>query len=273
MAEIVRKIGSITKYETKRYGANTDMIDLNRATDPASTGDSSERAPGGLRAGGSLAPNAPPTNPAPAPASAPAPAMTLDGGTPAHLSATLSVRVPPEFLTLVPAGGAGQAPPAAVADQRRTDRPAPQIPPAQAGGGTDAFGGLARSRPGMDRAGADVRGAIVRLDTVDDEPTGYARRLQRAQAEAAAAHSLPQSLSKTAVPSATSAPSPPLPPPATTVVSSPPQPPPPPPSLPGRPTPRALGFEEVLGSNLEEEQHTNPGVRISDLRRPGRDES
>jgi PAS domain S-box-containing protein len=32
MAEIVRKIGSITKYETKRYGLNTDMIDLNAAT-------------------------------------------------------------------------------------------------------------------------------------------------------------------------------------------------------------------------------------------------
>ena len=32
MAEIVRKIGRITKYETKRYGLNTDMIDLNRAS-------------------------------------------------------------------------------------------------------------------------------------------------------------------------------------------------------------------------------------------------
>jgi PAS domain S-box-containing protein len=31
MAEIVRKIGRITKYETKRYGLNTDMIDLKRA--------------------------------------------------------------------------------------------------------------------------------------------------------------------------------------------------------------------------------------------------
>jgi PAS domain S-box-containing protein len=32
MAEIVRKIGRITKYETTRYGLNTDMIDLNRAS-------------------------------------------------------------------------------------------------------------------------------------------------------------------------------------------------------------------------------------------------
>lgn len=33
MAEIVRKIGRITKYETTRYGLNTDMIDLDRATE------------------------------------------------------------------------------------------------------------------------------------------------------------------------------------------------------------------------------------------------
>jgi PAS domain S-box-containing protein len=35
MAEIVRKIGRITKYETKRYGGKTDMIDLQRATEGA----------------------------------------------------------------------------------------------------------------------------------------------------------------------------------------------------------------------------------------------
>jgi PAS domain S-box-containing protein len=33
MAEIVRKIGRITKYETKRYGGRTEMIDLHRASD------------------------------------------------------------------------------------------------------------------------------------------------------------------------------------------------------------------------------------------------
>ncbi len=32
MAEIVRKIGRITKYETRRYGLNVDMIDLDRAS-------------------------------------------------------------------------------------------------------------------------------------------------------------------------------------------------------------------------------------------------
>ena len=33
MAEIVRKIGRITKYETRRYGLNVDMIDLDRASE------------------------------------------------------------------------------------------------------------------------------------------------------------------------------------------------------------------------------------------------
>jgi hypothetical protein len=35
MAEIVRKIGRVTKYEIKRYGGQTDMIDLNRAIEDA----------------------------------------------------------------------------------------------------------------------------------------------------------------------------------------------------------------------------------------------
>lgn len=34
MAEIVRKIGRITKYETKPYGANTNIIDINQASAP-----------------------------------------------------------------------------------------------------------------------------------------------------------------------------------------------------------------------------------------------
>jgi PAS domain S-box-containing protein len=38
MAEIVRKIGRITKYETKHYGARTNMIDLERASQPDANG-------------------------------------------------------------------------------------------------------------------------------------------------------------------------------------------------------------------------------------------
>ncbi len=38
MAEIVRKIGRVTKYETKRYGGKTDMIDLDRAIEQHRSG-------------------------------------------------------------------------------------------------------------------------------------------------------------------------------------------------------------------------------------------
>jgi hypothetical protein len=76
----------------------------------------------------------------------------------------------------------------------------------------------------------DARSSIVRMDTVDDEP-GYARRLRTPP------HGLPR---------------------ADEAVTAPPGP--------ARPLPRSLSIENVGGSD-EHDDHTNPGVRMSDLRR------
>jgi hypothetical protein len=45
MAEIVRKIGRITRYETKAYVGSAKMIDLDKSADPAEP--EGENPPGG----------------------------------------------------------------------------------------------------------------------------------------------------------------------------------------------------------------------------------
>ena len=50
MAEIVRKIGRITRYETKEYLGNTRIVDLDRSTD--NEHDTLARAPWGRRRAG-----------------------------------------------------------------------------------------------------------------------------------------------------------------------------------------------------------------------------
>lgn len=139
MAEIVRKIGRITKYETKRYGLNTDMIDLNRASSMEEL-DESELADAGL-------PEATPAQ----------------GQVPSPRASTLPTTVPPR---------AASAP--APTPPRGTPRPSGFASSGFAGFAGSALAG--RGPPGAPGApGADPRAAIVRLDTVEEHP-GYANR-------------------------------------------------------------------------------------------------
>jgi PAS domain S-box-containing protein len=159
MAEIVRKIGRITKYETKRYGGRTDMIDLNRAAGDDGTG-----------------------------------AGPTDTG-----------------KQTVSAGPHGQSNPP---QQPQGDQGEPSGPYARF-----ADEGFVSSPPRAPvSADTDPRAAVVRLDTIDEEPVGYARRLERQRLQE-------QQEDAGATPPAPAAPTP------------------------------------------EPEENTNPGVRISDLRR------
>jgi PAS domain S-box-containing protein len=253
MAEIVRKIGSITKYETKRYGANTDMIDLSRAvdrvptTDPVAQGEAARmHAEGTMKAVRT-------DSDVLAVASAP-PSI------PGRVS-TQSFRVPPGMLEAAVAPATPTASSAAPAelvssDQRRTDPPkaTATTPPSPArDGALSAFSALlgARTSSPDKGSGYDPRSAIVRMDTVDDEPAGYARRLQRSQHDPgpAGANTTPpttSSASKMTMPTAFAAV--------------------------GRPPMRSLAFDDLAPANVEGEQHTNPGVRISEARRRSKDE-
>jgi len=274
MAEIVRKIGSITKYETKRYGANTDMIDLNRAADAVPTNDPSERVDSLSRTDEDRRPGAV------------APATPVSES--ARRTTTQNMRVHGVLGASV-AELSSPLPPAPDGEQLRTDPPRALTPPASPGPGKrsdSSLGALAAMlgpRTSSDPLGRDPRSAIVRMDTVDEKPAGYAQRLQRAQAEVAAASPLgPAASLPASSPAPRPAPSAPVAPTTGSFAAPelPAAPPPPtgttPPGgtpFPSRPAPRALAFEQVLSSNREGEQHTNPGVRLSDLRRRAREEN
>ncbi len=165
MAEIVRKIGRITKYETTRYGLNTDMIDLKRA---------SEDAAGVLEA---LPSTTPPTG-------LPGPAREEGQRSDPSLMAALA-----------------------------------SVP--------------ARSSPAP---GADPRAAVVRMDTVDEEPAGYERNL-RERERRMRAQDEEQTVRNSPAPA-------------------------------GAPMPRSVALSgTVVDANDESDDHTNPGVKISDLHR------
>jgi hypothetical protein len=202
MAEIVRKIGRVTKYETKRYGANTDMIDLNRAIDDAA-------------------------------AMVTTPPMSLP-----------TAVTPSAFVGV----GRGAGRPSGGDDDDFTDprglrlraAAAPTSPP----GGDPAATTKLRpagimaaliARP-EHQPGVDPRAAVVRMDTVDDEPAGYARRLKtppRGQPVAALPHEEAEVTGSFRAPLRS-------------------------PQL------------DVPGGG-DDDEHTNPGVKLSDLRKKARD--
>jgi len=198
MAEIVRKIGRVTKYETKRYGANTDMIDLNRAVEDQ----------GALVSGEGPALSTPPSF------------VGVGGQSAAPVAA---VTVGDEDFTdprrARPAQEAATIPP------RPPDAPSPSPSTSSRPGAMAALIGKPEAK-----AGTDPRAAVVRMDTVDQEPAGYARRLrtppegmQQVDSVDASTGSFRQSLRSVAV---------------------------------------------DVGEDVDE--HTNPGVRLSDLKRKHR---
>jgi PAS domain S-box-containing protein len=191
MAEIVRKIGRITKYETRRYGLNVDIIDIDRASDVGEDDDD------------------PRVDQTP-----------TEGGPPSPR--------PDEAVTTPPVA-------------------ARQPEPARAEPSSGVALASLPGRTAAPAAGADPRAAIVRMDTVDDEPAGYERRLrekerqQRQQQQAA-----------------------PRPPRDDETQRFPPAPRPPEHAA---PLPRSL---QVSAPEVGEgDEHTNPGVKMSDLRKKG----
>jgi PAS domain S-box-containing protein len=184
MAEIVRKIGRITKYETTRYGLNTDMIDLNRATDADTTSDGyNENSPGDE-----------------------------------------AVTTPPREASRDGEGRMGPARPLMVTLANMPGK-TPATP-----------------------SGADPRSAIVRMDTVDNEPSGYEKKLrekerQRMQARSAQeGHEEEMTLRQAPAPARPTG---------------------------STPIPRSLS----LGNNTpavaddDTDDHTNPGVKVNDLKK------
>ncbi len=195
MAEIVRKIGRVTKYEVKRYGANTDMIDLNRAVDESGPEVSSpSRIP-----------------------------MTA---TPQPAPGLAKKSRPPEFSDDDFTDPRGRATDGRVDDKQRRSGSSP------IGGVLSAL--MGRAEPS---SSADPRAAIVRMDTVDEELPGYARRLRTPPAGMPVTNADP----------------------ATQTGSF-------------RPTHRSTQVEGVAPVE-EDEEHTNPGVKVSDLRRRARDQA
>ncbi len=270
MAEIVRKIGSITKYETKRYGANTDMIDLNRAAADLSAGVLMESAslPASTSAlvSGSLPVSIPASpsastagslvasRPTPSSERASPGAQATRNVAPSELDPWPGIRADSKqirglafaetlsSLSPVPAPEPGRASPPGVG--------APLSVPSPDGGPRLAT----YVPPGHDVRRADARAAIVRPDTVDVEPAGYVRRLQRAQSESsgptAPAAGAPPGKASPGTERETSQP--------TAVVRG--------------PNLRSLAFDETVPANVEGDMDTNPGVRVSDLRRRVKDE-
>lgn len=196
MAEIVRKIGRVTKYETKRYGANTDMIDLNRAIEDAG-------------------------------AMVTAPPMSLP------------TSVPPSAFSGMGRTASSSLPPAVSGDEDFTDPRRGQhrgegVSPAA------ASPGILAALIGRGESGhtyADPRAAVVRMDTVDEEPVGYARRLKTPPKGQPVAAPLP--FKEVAVTGSF------------------------------RATMRSVQVD--LPSPGDEEEHTNPGVKFSDLRKKARE--
>lgn len=209
MAEIVRKIGRITKYETTRYGLNTDMIDLNRATDAVERSGDVEMTPA---LGNAPAPGAPDE----AVTAPPQPA--LQEGAREQKKSTSSFMA---TLASMPGKGASR---------------------------------------GASATSGDPRAAIVRMDTVDSEPSGYEKRLRemerRAQQERAQQERPPTGTDKPSEEETTHRHGPA---PGGRPLSA-PSPTSPPPLPPRRPPPGASGDDES-------EDYTNPGVRIGDFKK------
>ncbi len=215
MAEIVRKIGRITKYETKRYGGNTDMIDLNRAIADAN-----------------IQPPADDDRPMPIDL----PRTPTRGSFPGtDLSAEGRPR-PPRPPTL----------PNASLPPESYEEDAVTAPPRPAG----LIAALAGRKLAI--ASKEQRAAVVRPDTVDDEPVGYARRLRGETPPAAQV-----------VP--VGAPVAPIPDAAALLTQQ---------TLPSsRPLPRSVLLDSQVPSSTEKDEHTNPGVKKSELRRRAKDEA
>lgn len=130
MAEIVRKIGRITKYETKHYGARTTMMDLERASAPDE----------GLRSGDGASE-----------------VDTLD--VPHGELARDPEETPPEERRSVRQTGSFRVRPGTFEREG---------PPRERSSGSSRLMAALASMPLKDETTA--RAAIVRLDTVDDEP-------------------------------------------------------------------------------------------------------
>lgn len=248
MAEIVRKIGRITKYETTRYGLNTDMIDLNRATEEGSTGDEmGDDADATTDGTGVKLPRFGPDG-------APLPMGT---GRPQ----------PDEVSTQPPSPAVGRSPPLP-----RTETPMPGRMNERKKVDTSFMAALA-SRPGPTpspaSAGSDPRAAIVRMDTVDSEPQGYEQKLLREQQAQAkkAAQAAQAAQQKVVHDEETTARRPPSPPPAK---EAPPKKDQREITSPGRnaPVPRSVALgNSVPTADQNDKEHTNPGVRMSDLKK------
>jgi PAS domain S-box-containing protein len=220
MAEIVRKIGRITKYETKRYGGNTDMIDLNRAI-----------ADGNIEA--------------PSPEDHPhhEGKITADNipvvSTPSSFQGTAAGSArprPPAPPTLANAS----LPPVSHEEDAVTAPPRPA-------GLLAALGG----RKLHAASSKEQRAAVVRPDTVDVEPAGYARRL-RGETPPAASPAAPVAAGHDAASGMTQQTMP---------------------SQPSRPMPRSVMLESQAPPSDENDEHTNPGVKMSELRRRAKDEA
>ena len=197
MAEIVRKIGRVTKYETKRYGGKTDMIDLNRAIEDA--------------------------------------AAMVDGA-----DGIPSTSTPSSFVGIgrPPAPPVASLPPGFADDeftdprrQRTTTPPGPAQAPPRSVGVMAALMSRGEPSSSLAAAGADPRSAVIRMDTVDEEPPGYARRLKTPPGGLPRADDLSVPTGSFRVPL------------------------------------RSVQIENVPAAGDDDEEHTNPGVRLSDLRR------
>jgi PAS domain S-box-containing protein len=214
MAEIVRKIGRVTKYETKRYGANTDMIDLNRAVDDAAA----------------MVTTPPVTLPTVATPSA-------FVGVGRHQARSEGAGdeefTDPRGMRAAPSSSSSSPSPIAPSPSDQSKRPDPksttQLRPA---GIMAALLGRPEAQPGT-----DPRAAVVRLDTVEDEPAGYARRLKTPPQGQPVAGPLPHE--------------------EAAVTGS------------FRPPLRAAQLDVPGGG--DDDEHTNPGVKLSDLRKKARD--
>ncbi|MDP2344545.1 MAG: PAS domain S-box protein [Deltaproteobacteria bacterium] len=220
MAEIVRKIGRITKYETKRYGGNTDMIDLNRAI-----ADANIEPPSPIddhKEGKITADNIPVVS------------------TPSSFQGTsaLSARPKPPAPPTLPNAS---LPPVSHEEDAVTAPPRPA--------------GLLAALTGRKLQAAssrEQRAAVVRPDTVDVEPPGYARRLRGETPPAAQPPAAPVAASHDAASVMTQQTMP---------------------SQPSRPLPRSVLLESQAPPADENDEHTNPGVKMSELRRRAKDDA
>ncbi|MBI1948759.1 MAG: PAS domain S-box protein [Deltaproteobacteria bacterium] len=203
MAEIVRKIGRITKYETRRYGLNVDMIDLDRASEGQERDAEDDSAD-----------------------------ITNDQMTP-------------------PRGGAPSPRPDEVVTVPPVQASAPPSGPRDAAGIARALA----APPKAAVAGADPRAAIVRLDTIEE--AGYERRLREQERKKAEVSGRVAGIA--------------LPDESTQRFAASPGPPQKPalPAVPSRPVPRAIAAAGQLSPDLDDDRdHTNPGVKMSDLKKP-----